>query len=55
MFGNKKDTPDNHTTTSLGSSATNTIVVGTHIEGTINAQNDIRIDGKIDGTLQCRR
>ena len=53
MFGNKKDASDNQTTTSLGSSATNTMVVGTHIEGTINAQHDIRVDGKIDGTLQC--
>lgn len=35
------------------SSAINMLVSGTHIEGTIVAKSDIRIDGTVDGTLQC--
>jgi cytoskeletal protein CcmA (bactofilin family) len=53
MFGNKK-TPNSDNATSLPSSSSiNTIVAGTSIEGTIDTQNDIRIDGKVDGTITC--
>lgn len=35
------------------SSAINMLVSGTHIEGTIVAKSDIRIDGTVEGVLQC--
>jgi len=54
MFGNnKKSNSDSLSPVGASSSAINTIVIGTNIEGTIIAQNDIRIDGKVDGTLNC--
>lgn len=54
MFGNnKKSNSDSPASLGASSSGINTIVVGTVIEGTILAQNDIRIDGKVDGTLNC--
>jgi len=53
MFGNKKNPNSDQTTSLPSSSSINTIVVGTSIEGTIDTQNDIRIDGKVDGTLTC--
>lgn len=36
------------------SHALNSLVNGTQIEGTINASNDIRIDGAIKGKLNCK-
>lgn len=54
MFGNtKKGGAENGLTPQAASSAINTLVVGTQIEGTIIAKSDIRIDGFIDGTLNC--
>ena len=35
------------------SSAINTLVGGTHVEGTIVAKSDIRIDGTVEGVLDC--
>ncbi|NNE25797.1 MAG: polymer-forming cytoskeletal protein [Saprospiraceae bacterium] len=52
MFGNTKKTGSEMATTT-NKSAINTLVNGTKIEGTITAQNDIRIDGTVDGTLNC--
>lgn len=52
MFGNtKKTTTESLTSSAPSSSAINTIVAGTHIEGTINAKNDLRIDGHVEGTI----
>jgi cytoskeletal protein CcmA (bactofilin family) len=31
----------------------NTITVGTFIKGEINAEEDLRIDGKIEGNIRC--
>ncbi len=53
MFGNSKKPNSDQGTSLPSSSSINTIVVGTSIEGTIDTQNDIRIDGKVDGTLTC--
>lgn len=54
MFGNnKKSNSDSPASIGASSSAINTIVSGTTIEGTIVAQNDIRIDGNVEGTLTC--
>ena len=55
MFGNAKkpgsETMQSSTSTSSG---INTLVSGTTIEGTITAHNDIRIDGLVDGILNCK-
>jgi len=52
MFGNnKKSTSESQSISSSGSSAINTIVNGTHIEGVINAKSDLRIDGHVEGTI----
>ncbi len=58
MFGNNNKKGDAATSSasamsSSSSNATNSIVQGTKIQGEIVAQNDIRIDGVIDGTLRC--
>jgi len=54
MFGNKK-TPGSESTLSIGSntSTINTLVEGTQVQGEITAQNDLRIDGNITGTIRC--
>lgn len=36
-----------------GGHSLNSIVQGTHIEGTVKADSDIRIDGSIKGNLNC--
>ncbi len=59
MFGNKKDEKTNTgATSSSGQSAVtgaiNSLVQGTKIEGKINADNDIRIDGELKGSLHCK-
>jgi len=57
MFGNNNKTNTKSKPTnspgSTGSSGINTLVGGTNIEGTITAQNDIRIDGTVEGILKC--
>lgn len=54
MFGNKK-TPGADTSVGLSSnsSAINTLVEGTNIEGQITASSDLRIDGYITGNIRC--
>jgi cytoskeletal protein CcmA (bactofilin family) len=59
MFGNKKDEKSNNLATAPastpgGTGAINSIVSGTKIEGTIEAGSDIRIDGELVGTLNCK-
>ena len=39
--------------TNTSSSGINALVNGTHIEGSITATNDIRIDGSVEGNLNC--
>lgn len=53
MFGNKKPTGVQSPTSTVNSSNINTLVEGTHAEGTITTQNDLRIDGTINGTISC--
>ena len=38
----------------MSSSSTNMLVRGTTVEGTINTESDIRIDGKMDGRLTSK-
>ena len=57
MFGNTKKSNAKPTAAPMStpgnSSGINTLVNGTHIEGNITAQNDIRIDGSVEGVLNC--
>ncbi|MEM9992150.1 MAG: polymer-forming cytoskeletal protein, partial [Bacteroidota bacterium] len=53
MFGNnKKEVTGGNAALSLGSTL-NSLATGTRIEGTVRAENDIRIDGVITGKLYC--
>lgn len=55
MFGNKK-TSSSESSLSLNggnTSTINTLVEGTQVQGEITAQNDLRIDGSITGTIRC--
>jgi len=54
MFGSKKSAPDaNQSSSSVASGGTNSIVANTSVEGNINANTDIRIDGSLNGNLKC--
>ena len=54
MFGNNnKKTGSDSTYSPSPSSAINTLVSDTHIEGKIIAKSDIRIDGVVEGTVHC--
>lgn len=55
MLGKSKKGASNDTMSSSASSgASNSLVSGTRVEGTITADNDIRIDGSLKGTLTCK-
>jgi len=53
MFGNKKTTSSEYSSIVSTSSNINTLVEGTSSEGTITTQNDLRIDGTVNGTINC--
>lgn len=59
MFGSKKtetvtnSTPIKSLSTTGTSSALNSIVHGTKIDGKVHCENDIRIDGTLKGSLTC--
>jgi cytoskeletal protein CcmA (bactofilin family) len=52
MFNNKQETAK--TTPTAGSHSINSLVTGTLVEGTISSDNDIRVDGTINGKLICK-
>ncbi len=61
MFGKKKDnssadamSSSNASKSSSSSLHHNSIVEGTSLEGTIDADSDFRLDGKFKGTLNCQ-
>jgi cytoskeletal protein CcmA (bactofilin family) len=57
MFGNSKNEQKGKTNgliTSASSSSSNSLIQGTNIEGIIQADKDIRIDGSLRGTLACK-
>ena len=58
MFKNKSKEKSNGSSSSSAttsiSGSTNSLVAGTRVEGTINASSDIRIDGTLKGTLDCK-
>ncbi len=56
MLGRSKKPSNTKSTTPIspgGDKQLNSIVLGTQIEGAIIAGSDIRIDGKLKGTLEC--
>ncbi len=57
MFGNSKNDEKNKTNGIISTASTtssNSLVQGTNIEGTLQADKDIRIDGTLRGTLVCK-
>jgi cytoskeletal protein CcmA (bactofilin family) len=60
MFGSKdtkKEQPISQkksSTSSSMSNSSNSLVAGTHLEGTVKAENDFRIDGSLKGNLHCK-
>ncbi len=54
MFGNKTEKTSGASGSPVSAKLSNSIVEGTHIEGNIQAANDIRIDGSLKGNLECR-
>lgn len=54
MFKNKKEENKRSDVVSTSSGSNNSIVNGTKLEGTINANSDIRIDGELIGKLFCK-
>lgn len=53
MFGGKNDKANNNNA-ALSANASNSIVEGTTIKGDIVAGTDIRIDGNLNGKLDCK-
>jgi len=55
MFKNKsKESPMQQSTATSANGSTNTLTNGTSVEGKINANSDIRIDGTLKGSLSCK-
>ena len=54
MIGKNKKSGASDAPLSAPNGASNSLVQGTHVEGKINAENDIRIDGSLNGTLICK-
>jgi len=57
MFGNSKNEPKNKANgiiTTASTTSSNSLVQGTNIEGNVQADKDIRIDGTLRGTLHCK-
>lgn len=58
MFKNKSKENSNGSSSSSSSTSvsgsTNSLVAGTKVEGVIHANSDIRIDGSLKGTLECK-
>jgi len=55
MFGNTKNESKSNGAISTPSTTTsNSLVQGTNVEGTVQAEKDIRIDGTMKGTLICK-
>ena len=54
-WSSSKDSKNSKTNnTQIPSSSINSIVTGTSIQGTIQANSDIRIDGLLNGNLECK-
>ena len=55
MFGNtKNEAKSNGAISTPSTTSSNSLVQGTNVEGTVQAEKDIRIDGTMKGTLICK-
>lgn len=56
MFGNSKNQKQDKNVAKPVSNPTaiNSLVEGTRMEGHLNSKGDIRIDGSLNGTLECK-
>lgn len=54
MFGNTKENHTKTVTSSPVSGSLNSLVSGTVIEGQVQSEGDIRVDGFINGSLKCK-
>lgn len=56
MFSSKNEqkSKTNGLIASASSSSSNSLIQGTNIEGNVQAEKDIRIDGSLKGTLTCK-
>lgn len=54
MFSKKNESKKSVESQVAPSGANNSIVKGTNIEGTVNAGSDIRVDGRLKGSLLCK-
>lgn len=58
MFGSSKENKDSNNNNARGAAAPsrglNTVNEGTTLTGNLEAQNDIRVDGTINGDLNCK-
>lgn len=57
MFNNSKNEQKGKTNgliTSASATSSNSLIQGTSIEGTVQAEKDIRIDGTLRGNLNCK-
>ncbi len=57
MFNNSKNEPKGKTNgliNSASATSSNSLIQGTTIEGTVQADKDIRIDGTLRGSLTCK-
>jgi len=54
MFGNTKENHTKTVTSTPVSGSLNSLVTGTRIEGDVKSESDIRVDGIIHGSLDCK-
>ncbi|MCS7035236.1 MAG: polymer-forming cytoskeletal protein [Saprospiraceae bacterium] len=54
MFGGSKNTEETSTAVSAASSAFNALVKGTVLEGNLNCDSDLRVDGVVKGKIACK-
>lgn len=53
MFGKKDNEVKKNVSSNSNSSAINSLAEGAHVEGTVRAASDMRIDGTLIGTIHC--
>ncbi len=54
MFGSNKSTDEPKSAATSSPNSLNTLVKGTAVEGSLQCESDLRVDGSIKGTLNCK-
>ncbi len=54
MFGSNKNTEETNAASTASPSAFNALVKGTVLEGNLNCESDLRIDGSVKGKVSCK-